>query len=143
MFNRILFPADLSPFSSHALAMLRSQFPGASVRLLHVIDPKRVASTSTDHLVSPVRVGEVRKELEADMRAQLARLAGEQDEIEVVIGKPVEQILKQAELWQPDLVFMGTHGRTGMAHFLQGSVAEEVVRLAKRPVLVIPERETP
>lgn len=31
------------------------------------------------------------------MREQLSRLAGEQDEVEVVIGKPVEQILKQAE----------------------------------------------
>lgn len=142
MFGRILFPVDLSPFSAEALDILRSQFPGATVKLLHVIDPGRVASTSTDHLVSPIRVGEVRRELEQEMRKQLAELAAEGDDVEVVIGKPVEQILKQAEMWQPDLIFMGTHGRTGLAHFLQGSVAEEVVRYAKRPVLVIPERDT-
>lgn len=141
MFKRILFPADLSPFCTEALSMLRQEFSSSTVRLLHVIDPKRVASTSTDHLVSPIRVGEVRKELEQEVREQLSRMASHQDEIDVVVGKPVEQILRQAELWQPDLIFMGTHGRTGLAHFLQGSVAEEVVRQAQRPVLVIPERE--
>jgi len=35
-----------------------------------------------------------------------------------------------------DLIAMGTHGRTGLTHALMGSVAEKVVRLAPRPVLV-------
>ncbi len=51
-------------------------------------------------------------------------------------GRAADGIRAEADAWGADLILMGTHGRTGMAHFLNGSVAEAVVRLAKCPVLI-------
>jgi quercetin dioxygenase-like cupin family protein len=52
-------------------------------------------------------------------------------------GDPAEEILRLAGVLPCDLVAMGTHGKTGLARFLTGSVAEEVLRKAECPVLVV------
>lgn len=53
-------------------------------------------------------------------------------------GSPAEEILKVLQSRpSPELVVVGTRGRKGMKRLLLGSVAEEVVRLSKRPVMVI------
>ena len=54
-------------------------------------------------------------------------------------GTPHEEITKFADEMDVDLVIMGTHGRTGLAHLLVGSVAERVVRTSKVPVLTVPQ----
>jgi nucleotide-binding universal stress UspA family protein len=53
------------------------------------------------------------------------------------VGDPVAEILRVAQESKCDLIVMGTHGRTGLAHLLMGSVAEKVVRKAACPVLVV------
>ena len=60
-------------------------------------------------------------------------------------GNPVAEILRVAQESQCDLIVMGTHGRTGLAHLLMGSIAEPVVRKATCPVLVVktPFTESP
>jgi nucleotide-binding universal stress UspA family protein/quercetin dioxygenase-like cupin family protein len=52
-------------------------------------------------------------------------------------GDPPGEILRLTEALRCDLVVMGTHGRTGLGRFLTGSVAEEVLRRALCPVLVV------
>lgn len=52
-------------------------------------------------------------------------------------GKPCEKIIELATEKKIDLIVMGTHGRTGIAHFLIGSITEKVIRSAPCPVLVI------
>lgn len=47
-------------------------------------------------------------------------------------------ILQQSDEWNADLIVIGTHGRTGLNHFLMGSVAEHVARKSACPVLIIP-----
>lgn len=51
-------------------------------------------------------------------------------------GSPAEQILKALHADSAELVVMGTHGRKGLRRLLIGSVAEEVIRHSKRPVMV-------
>ncbi len=53
------------------------------------------------------------------------------------IGAPPQEIVKLAGELEVDLIIMGTHGWTGFKHMLLGSVAENVLRLAKCPVLVV------
>jgi len=55
--------------------------------------------------------------------------------------KPHESILKEARDKQVDLIVMGTHGRTGVKHFILGSVAQKVVGYAPCPIMIIPPRE--
>ena len=49
-------------------------------------------------------------------------------------------ILQQAEIWGAELIVIGTHGRTGLYHFLMGSVAEHVARKSACPVLIVPNK---
>ena len=98
----------------------------------------KVASKDLSTLTSPVDAAEARRTLERTSLEQLQKLAQEDEEC-AVVGQPAEAILEQAATWHPDLIVMGTHGRTGLAHFLNGSVAEEVVRNARLPVLVVHE----
>lgn len=60
-------------------------------------------------------------------------------EIETVVtaGAPTDAILEAVEKFDIERIVMGTHGRTGVGHFMLGSVAEKVVRLAPVPVLVV------
>ena len=46
----------------------------------------------------------------------------------VAIGSPATNILEEAEREASDLIVMSTHGRTGLAHVLMGSITEQVVR---------------
>jgi len=72
-------------------------------------------------------------------RAELAGLVkgevGEEIDIRVVIGEPSEQIAATAKALDARLIVMGTHGRTGLAHFFLGSTAERTLRRSPVPVL--------
>jgi universal stress protein A len=57
---------------------------------------------------------------------------------EVEIGTPYKRIVDKAEAEGVDLIVMSTHGRTGLAHMLIGSVTERVLRRAPCPVLAVP-----
>ena len=59
------------------------------------------------------------------------------------VGSPFLEILHTAQDQNADLIVLGTHGRTGLAHVLMGSVAERVVQKAPCPVLTVrhPDRK--
>lgn len=137
MFKRILLPYDFSPSSEAALALARKHYPDAALKLLHVVDPKKLASRPNDHFTSPIHAGEQVDQAEEALRQRLVPLMQPGDEeAAVLIGTPADRILWAAEHWHPELILMGTHGRTGLAHLFVGSVTEEVVRKARVPVLV-------
>ena len=52
-------------------------------------------------------------------------------------GDPTRTVVEIADQDGYDLIVMGTHGRTGLSHLVLGSVAEQVVRRAKCPVLTV------
>jgi nucleotide-binding universal stress UspA family protein len=72
--------------------------------------------------------------LQAFLPTQIAHHAVE---LRVLVGHPFERILETAGDEQVSLIVLGTHGRTGLAHTIMGSVAERVVRLAPCPVLTV------
>ena len=53
-------------------------------------------------------------------------------------GSTADGILKCSEEFGADMIVVGTHSRTGIDRFLMGSIAEDVVRHAQVPVLVVP-----
>ena len=55
---------------------------------------------------------------------------------------PVRAIAEVAEEEDVDLIVLGTHGRTGVRHFVFGSIAEAVLHETERPVLTVPAGET-
>ena len=72
-----------------------------------------------------------------DFLASLDGLVGVEHTRTMARGTPHSSILNHAEKGPCDLIVMGTHGRTGVSHFLLGSVAEKVVRHAPCPVLTV------
>lgn len=124
--KKIVCPVDLSEDARAALevaADLARRF-GAELVLLHVDEDG--AGGAAAQLAA----------LEAEARrAGAARVAAV-----VTRGHPKSAISQYADANGVDLVVMGTHGRTGRAHALVGSVAENTVRTAKTPVLVVPPR---
>ena len=57
------------------------------------------------------------------------------------VGEPAAEIVVAAEEGKYDAIVVGTHGRTGLAHVLLGSVAERVVRRAPMPVVTVRPRK--
>lgn len=144
MFSRILVPTDFSPASDAALdyARVLSATFGSSLQLLHVIDdPTGASEFVPDGFALPTE--EIRSGLVEHARKRLGTLMSVVDRThlhahaETLFGAPAQTIVDYATAIGAELVVMGTHGRTGLAHLLMGSVAEQVVRTAPCPVLTV------
>jgi universal stress protein A len=143
-FSRILCPIDFERASRDALELAGrlAKQNSATVCLLTVIGIPPAAATE----LPPVPVFP-NAEFEALSRERLAaiadeKLAGVSHEVSVASGNAAPEILKLAADRKVDLIVMGTHGRTGVKHFLLGSVAERVVRESPVPVLTVHPRTT-
>lgn len=145
-FKTILCPTDFSEPSVCGLKMA-NEFAlkfGSEIILLNVHRP-------VPHLPQP-RIESA--DLNFDMSAYEAQVAEEAREnlarfgssilddsvtprLEIRMGRPAREILDFAEAEKVGAIFIATHGRTGLAHMVFGSVAEMVVRYAQCPVLTI------
>jgi nucleotide-binding universal stress UspA family protein len=141
--TRILVPVDFSGHAERAFeyaAMLGRQFD-ASLELVHVVDAYSSASWGSE--VCNPNIQELMEDLIADAHDRLrhirdlAATEGDRVELAVLTGPPAQAIVDRAEIGSCDLIVMGTHGRTGIAHALMGSVAERVVRSAGCPVITV------
>ncbi len=140
--GRVVVPVDFSDSSQTAVAEaadLARRF-GAELHLLHVVEDSSPA-VSEIALARPVFRSYLQDLLKSGEGA-LAELvlpvelpAGHVKR-RVVVGEPIDQITGYARDNEADMIVMGTHGRTGPAHWFLGSVAERVVRSAPCPVLV-------
>lgn len=151
-FKRILCPTDFSDPSLQALkvAVELAQNFSATLLLVNIVPPIPVptrpiaGSTLAEPGLSPAfDVTSYLMELTGSAKEGLKKLADEHipqgipAEISVSSGQPDLEIIKIAKQENADLIVIATHGQRGWRRFLFGSVAEKVVRLAERPVLVI------
>lgn len=144
--RRILFPTDFSPAAETAARWaeaMRQRF-GAELVVLHVLDLSLagLAGLSTQVAMMPA-VDELVERVRAEAAEEMARLQARFPQARTVLreGSTRPTILQVAEEVGADLIVMGTHGRTGLARVLLGSVAEYVVRHSRVPVLTIRESE--
>ena len=133
--QHILVPIDFSPDAEQALeyaVMLARQFQ-ARMTLLHAVHLPVTTEVSLAAYLS-----EMEASAQRGMETYRKRVAdaGVPVETLVLVGAPFSKIIDTAASQAADLIVMGTHGRTGMRHWMLGSVAERVVRLAPCPVLV-------
>jgi nucleotide-binding universal stress UspA family protein len=70
------------------------------------------------------------------------REAGVSCESATLIGRADDEIVTRAKETHADLIIMGTHGRSGLAHALLGSNAERVIQHAPCPVLIVPRHRS-
>jgi len=138
--KHILVPTDFSPFSDLALRVvssLQEKF-NARVTVLHVLTPLE-ADTLTAQPGNPWEnvVLRIQNTMTEEVEKNAPSLSKELVNLEVVVGEPAEEIARFAEENGVDLIVMGTHGRTGLAGILLGSVTMGVIRRTCIPVMVV------
>ena len=150
MYKKILVPIDGSPTSNLGLneAIRLAKDQGAKLRLVHLVDEFFVVSDSdvaiyADDLLEDLRQ-RGRKIIEkAESLARRHGLTPESVMRESFGGRAADFIVQQANQWKADLIVLGTHGRRGVKRLVMGSDAEQVVRTARVPVLMVRGKAAP
>jgi nucleotide-binding universal stress UspA family protein len=139
--KKILYPTDFSGPSDQAFAaaVFLAERYGAELHMLHVLALHAADPNDPEH--SLPGLDDVYEQLSGAADARM-RTAGETHASTIEIHQSQSRglsaaagVLDYAQDQDVDLIVMGTHGRRGLRRFIMGSVAEEVVRLARCPVL--------
>lgn len=149
--KKILVATDFSPASDAALSYGRelARSFGSTLIILHVVEDIAARSLGIDGgmlLTEP----DVQRQFEVDARTEIDAAISSADRADLKAtglilrsSAPAAAIVSCAHERGIDLIVMGTHGRSGFAHLLMGSVSERVVQTAPCPVLTVrhPEHE--
>lgn len=142
--TKILVPTDFSEYSDKALKQaldIAKQYK-AKVFLLHVIH-EELHQCVVDYCLTQEQLDQIKSQMTAGAQAnldqQLAKFP-QSKEVEVTadvkLGVPYEAILKEEQERGIDLIVIASLGRTGIAKYIIGSVARNVLKGAKCPVLL-------
>ena len=150
--KHILVTTDLSEAADSAFEYAKEQLNLAGkeknkITLLKVIDVVPPASIKFEYGLAIAdkkgMLGKVYKHASEQMR-EIAKKHFAGLPVNTVVIKPkkavYQEIIKFAETNNVSLIVMSTHGRTGVKHFLLGSVAERVVRRSPCPVMIVPAK---
>ena len=141
--RQILFATDFSAPSKHAqeYAVELAKVLGAQLHVLNVVKDPHPLPSVAGLIVGPTKevlpqiVKNAEQILERQISDDLARYPRVQHAVKA--GDPTLQIIDYAGTHNIDLIVIGTHGRTGLSHFVIGSVAERLVRISSCPVLTV------
>jgi nucleotide-binding universal stress UspA family protein len=151
MYERILVAIDESATSELALkeAALLAKEHNATLRLAHVIDDSfAYTAVLMPHQLAPQQLVERQAGLRSfgedvlSRGAAAARAFGANAETTLLTiaaagDRVYDSIEQEAVRWPADLVVIGTHGRRGFRRMLLGSVAEGLIRVTTKPVLLV------
>lgn len=139
-FKKILCPVQFDDPEFVALGLTRqiAGEAGGTVYLLHVVPIiPAIGEPETGVTVHARAEDDARKRLLETAEKQLAGLKCEVMTRVAGPGETAKAVLEAARDVDADLIVMKTHGRQGIAHFIMGSVAEQVVRQAHCAVLTL------
>jgi len=141
--NRILVPVDFSSCSLDALnyAIKFADKVAAKIIIIHAVQLGNAYTSDGYAMYDLSQITKtLRKNAERQMRqfVRAAKFGSVKFDTAIQVGSAVEEICAFAKEEDVDLIVTPTHGRTGFKHLLIGSIAENIVRHADRPVLVVP-----
>jgi universal stress protein A len=136
----VLVATDFSEGSDEALVRaIEIAIPSkAPVEILHVIELAEEFPFGSTYFDADYGALYASVDRELGNRADRVRRAGLACETKIVSGIASSEITNRGRDIDANLIVVGTHGRTGLAHVVMGSVAERVVRHAVSPVLTVP-----
>ena len=149
MYQRILVPVDGSPTSNAGLAeaIKLAKLTGARVRVLHVVDEMPFLMSGDGYAAMSGDIFTMLKEAgravleQARLMVHAAGIPVEATLFDSLSGRLCDRVAEQVQAWGADVIVLGTHGRRGVGRMLLGSDAEQIVRTATVPVLLV--RGTP
>jgi nucleotide-binding universal stress UspA family protein len=129
--QRILVPVDGSQLAERILPLVeRLSRDGAHVKLVRVVTNPSAELALKGKNVFGAAKGYL-EFLAGRLRADWLTVS-----CALMVGDPAEEIRKLAKSWKPTLIAMSTHGRSGVARIVRGSVAERVLRECRFPLLL-------
>ncbi|HET7680192.1 MAG TPA: universal stress protein [Xanthobacteraceae bacterium] len=157
MYKRILVAVDGSDTSDSALktAIGLAKDQKASLRILHVADLSPATLAVADMPVAdPDLLDKIGEAIQAGGQTILTRSLNEAraasveadtslKTFRIPVGQVSDVIEEEAELWNADLIIVGTHGRRGFRRLILGSVAESLARISTKPVLLVRAQAAP
>jgi len=134
--RKILFPTDFSSKSKAALeyAAALARERRALLVIVHVQEPPLVYAEGAYYYGEPVPDADVLRNMLLAVKPHDPAVACH---YRFVQGLPAAGILAVAKEEDVDLIVMSSHGRSGLSRLLMGSIAEEVMRKAECPVMVV------
>jgi nucleotide-binding universal stress UspA family protein len=140
--KKILIPTDFSLFSLSGIdyALSLTKLYNAAIYMLHVVPQSVfVALYPNLDLNSETVLRDNAVKVKTEFDSFIHNYLNNVPNINQVIkqGEPYKEIVRFAHEEDMDLIVIATHGRTGLAHVLMGSVAEKVVRYSSVPVLTV------
>jgi len=140
-FNRILVPLDNSPLAEAILPVARALAKdlGAALIFLSTVEPIVVSDPTTGQ----VPIGSILTDIEEDAKAYVKDIVKETEqqgikaEGLVGVGFAADQIVHAAEQSHADLIALATHGRSGIARLIMGSVAGSILSKSPLPCIII------
>ena len=138
--HTVLHPTDFSTHSQYAfrLACALARDYGARLVVMHAVPPGTTEFLALSELGTQEKGGSIRQSLLSHLQKIEPPDPNVRVEHRLENGDPTREVLRVAQEVHADLIVLGTHGRTGLSRLLMGSVAEQVVRYAECPVLVVP-----
>ena len=140
MYKKILVPLDREAGAEVALpvAVDLAKSDGTVIRLVYVAPTPSAIVAEGRVIAYADQESDRLQHLGMDyLREAAHQLAGLPIEYAVRFGEPAEEILEEAREFGADLVVMATHGRSGVARLMLGSVAEAVLRRSEVPVVLV------
>lgn len=149
MYQRILVPIDGSPTSNRGLqeAIALGKLTGASLRLLHVVDETSFAMSAdafgsyAGNVIDLLREAGTEILAKGQSTVEAAGLSVDTVLRDNLAGRVSDLVTDEARTWPADLIVLGTHGRRGAGRLFLGSDAEQVLRQAPVPVLLVRSAE--
>ena len=140
----ILHPTDFSASADEAFCVATALAASLKARVvvLHV-SPRQGPMVAYGAARIQFRAEDERNRREAALRALQAPDPSVPVDHRLVEGETVTEILHAAEQFHPEMIVMGTRGRTGLERLALGSVADRVLRQAPCPVLTVNTATTP
>lgn len=140
-YRRVLVGVDLSAHARRALDTAVRLAPNAEFQLVHAADVpfKNLLSDGTVRDITESERARVQAPLERSLKDFAAPVAEVAERWDIVAreGLPQDVIRRAAESFRPHLIALGTHGRSGVANAVLGSVAEEILSNATTDVLTV------
>ena len=145
MYQRILVPFDGSPTSLRGLdeAIEVALATGARLRLVHLADDLAYATgfetyaAYANEVLPCMRQAGNKILQDGKTRAAKAGVNADTLLLEGSATRLADAVAEQASSWAADLIVIGTHGRRGVGRWLLGSDAEQILRTAPAPVLLV------
>ena len=143
--NKILVPTDFSELSLAAMeyATSFSKIYDARITMIHVVENPSAFAFHTVDVSSETLLRDAEEDAEKELREFISTKIPKLKGIIPIVrrGNASREIVHVASEEEFDVIIMATHGRTGVAHMLMGSIAESVVWYSSVPVLTVKPEE--